>query len=352
MLLQVTCLPVILVFFLFSSEAFAAGETEPSTTKSETTRKTLTLATYQSYGNPLVSTFSESLEKFSKNRLDVDVYHGETLLKKAELLSGISSGIVDMGAINPTFYPETLSLHAKMPAFSRVPRSITGRIEAIRRIYERYPEMIQEIEEFDQTVLFQSFPLPMAIISSVPVEDIEDVKGLRIRAASRAHIRILRSLGAHPVSLPLEDSYIALQTGTIDGMFTTIDRINSLSLYEHASYSFTSPEMAFCIPLSYTIHNTTWNDLDKDSKTAIQRASSEATKEMSQVYENSFQDHIRQQEEYGVEVTIADKEDLAQWHALPVFSNMRTEFAAEAEAKGIESGQKMVEEIKHILSRE
>jgi len=351
MLLRAFFLHIVILCFL-SPMLHAVGNTEADTAMDGKSSITLRFSTYHSYRNPAVNTFITKLKQGSENHIDIDVFYGATLLKKAELLHGISEGIVDIGAINPIFYPQILSLHAIMPAFSHVPVSMQEKIKAMEKIYAQYPEFLREIEKFQQHVLFQLFPQPMAIISSVPVKSIEDIQGLRIRASSRVFIRILRSLGANPVSLPLEDCYIALQTGTIDGMFTTIDTIHSLRLHELASYSFTSPQIAFIIPHSYTIRSNTWDQLNEDFKNAAKQASFEASDRAAQTYESSFYEYIQEQEKNGVEVTIADEEDLAQWHALPVFENLRNEFAKEAESKGVKDGEQMVEDIKSILSVE
>ena len=53
-----------------------------------------------------------------------------------------------------------------------------------------------------------------------PVKTLEDVKGLKIRTPGGQQTNYIKALGAEPLFMPLGDVYMAMETGTIDGIVT------------------------------------------------------------------------------------------------------------------------------------
>jgi TRAP-type C4-dicarboxylate transport system substrate-binding protein len=77
-------------------------------------------------------------------------------------------------------------------------------------------------EEFkDVKVLWLTGQAPyhLHMIKGRDVKTLEDIKGKKLRASGAIHTQIIESLGGIPVGMPAPEIPIAMQKGTIDGMF-------------------------------------------------------------------------------------------------------------------------------------
>lgn len=73
---------------------------------------------------------------------------------------------------------------------------------------------------------------------------LEDLKGLKIRAATRSNARTIEALGAVPVQMPLPAVPDALSKGVVDGVTVPWESAPAIKLAEIASYHFDVPEGA------------------------------------------------------------------------------------------------------------
>lgn len=62
-------------------------------------------------------------------------------------------------------------------------------------------------------------PYHLHMIKGRDVRTLEDIKGKKLRASGAIHTEIIKALGGIPVGMPAPEIPIAMQKGTIDGMF-------------------------------------------------------------------------------------------------------------------------------------
>jgi TRAP-type C4-dicarboxylate transport system substrate-binding protein len=62
-------------------------------------------------------------------------------------------------------------------------------------------------------------PYSLHMIKGKDVRTLADIKGKKLRASGAIHTRIIKALGGIPVGMPAPEIPIAMQKGTIDGMF-------------------------------------------------------------------------------------------------------------------------------------
>jgi TRAP-type C4-dicarboxylate transport system substrate-binding protein len=70
---------------------------------------------------------------------------------------------------------------------------------------------------------------------------LEDLRGLKIRAATRINARMLAALGATPVTMPLPQVAEALSKGVIDGAMVPWEGVPAIKLQEIAKYHLEPP---------------------------------------------------------------------------------------------------------------
>ncbi|HEX3972139.1 MAG TPA: hypothetical protein VHX19_12485, partial [Stellaceae bacterium] len=92
--------------------------------------------------------------------------------------------------------------------------------------------------EFDQIVpmFFYAFPQQAMNLVKTPTKPLEDLSNLKIIASGQIGTTLMSKLGAAPLSIPLTDTYEALQRGTADGLNFPISALPDFKLDEATHY--------------------------------------------------------------------------------------------------------------------
>ena len=165
-------------------------------------------------GKTFLAPWAKKIEADSNGRLKVQPFWAMQLGGKApQLLDQVRDGVVDIVWTLPGFSP------GRMPEVEPfelpfVHRDALSTAQALQDFQDKYmskalavykPLLLHSHEGF----LFQT---------KDPVQKMEDLKGMKIRAASRAGVWLLESLGATGVGMPLPAIPASLSKGVIDGV--------------------------------------------------------------------------------------------------------------------------------------
>lgn len=165
-------------------------------------------------GKTFLAPWAKKIEADSNGRLKVQPFWAMQLGGKApQLLDQARDGVVDIVWTLPGFSP------GRMPEVEPfelpfVHRDALSTAQALQDYQDKYlgkalgdyhPLLLHSHQGF----LFQT---------KDPVQKMEDLKGMKIRAASRAGVWLLESLGATGIGLPLPQIPAALSKGVINGV--------------------------------------------------------------------------------------------------------------------------------------
>lgn len=295
--------------------------------------------------------FVEEIEKLSKGKVKVRVYWGQSLLKGKEILKGIKNGITDMGHVNINYYPNRLVKNSALTLFQRGPVDYANRMWIYDSIYERIPELNDEIEKYKQKVIYYYAVLPYAGTFIKPVTTLKDYKGLRIRASSRWILSILGGAGATPVSVPWGDCYIALQTNAIEGVYTNLDAIRRTKLDEVAPNILVFKELWVPAPYLLTINTRKWQKLPADVKDIIKTAAKNSREKFSKISKNMFDEIVADQRKRGYKVAFAQKSDIEKWMSLKEVQGIKAQWIKEVnQASGTNDAADTLKKIEQIIN--
>lgn len=336
-----------LLLILISTISFAAGQSDekPVTLKLSTH---MPPDTFRSLGSRLLK---EEIEKATDGKVKIDIYYASSIQTGAEVLIGIRDRVVDMGMVNPSYYPGQLPVHQGMIVFLKAPGTYNKMLEVVDKIYEMYPELLAEIEDYNQKVMFTIFPCAFNLSSTVPVESMEDFKGLKIRAANEIYLRMLGDLGAIPVSVPWNDLFMALQTGTIDAVWTNIEAEVAAKFYEVAPYNFTSVNMPLWIPFTYTMNRDVWDSFSPEIQEQINGALKVVKERYAPLYDAAYEEMVEIVRTEGEELVIASDEDVEMWHNLPIIETLFDELAVKVKENGVaEDGWQFINDVNKVMT--
>ena len=314
--------------------------------------------TYAESGPPaglsgaFVNIMKEEIERVTEGEVTLEIYWQGSLLSAKEILNGVKTGMVDMGYVLMSYYPNQLLVHNAFTFFPKGPTHFENILSAVDRILEARPEFAQEMSGWNQRVLYTRVFLPLALCSTKPLNSLEDFKGLKIRASSNANLKALESAGANPVSVPWNDCYMALETKTIDAVLTNYDAIQATKLFEPAKNIFTARELWLPTPIFITISNTAWNKLPKDIQEKLLEVRQPLTERFAELYKNEWDRIVKEQIEAGCSVVAASQDDVNKFANLPAWDQLRAEWVQNATKAGVEDPEGLLEAMKNIIEDE
>ena len=291
----------------------------------------------------------EEIEKATKGMVKIDIYYSESLAKGREVLEAVKTKVVDIGDVNPAYYPGQLPVHSGLLVYTNSPPKYSQKAAVMQKMYAKYPVVLREIEQYNQKVIWQYFPYSLNLSSTKPVKSIEDFKGMKIRASNEVYLRMLKSVGAIPVAVPFTECYMALQTGTIEGVFTNIEAMTGQKFYEVAPYSFTSPKLGLWLAFTFTINKNRWDSFPPQVQDQILQAVKRVAERYEPLYDEGYEAEVKIFREKGKDLVMASDRDVEIWQNLPILKELKMELAAKAEKAGIPDGKQFVEDIDRFM---
>lgn len=223
-----------------------------------------------SYASPNPATHPYSLadqewfariEEQTGGRVKFTPYWAKSLITSREGVDELQAGIADVAYITPIYATSGYDLIRQTPAFFYGYADPNRVLEVFMDLQEKYPQFGTEMPGVH--VLGYNVGTPMhLILREKPVESMDDMKGLRIRAAND-FIGPLAAMGAEGVAMPMQETYPALQKGVIDGVVAPYEALKSLSFAEVAKFYSEIPHSRGAYP-SRAINEAVWNKLPAD----------------------------------------------------------------------------------------
>ena len=204
----------------------------------------------------------EELKKRSNGRITYTLYAGGALGKGPAHFDIVKDGLSDMGYFTATWTPGRFPMSDVLSLAT----SIEGKDIATDIGNEMYEKVLNN--EFEGVkVLELNGCISSYLWTKQPVQTKEDVKGLKIRTPGGFQTSYIKSLGAEPIFMPLSDVYLALETGTIDGVVTCPPLVLAFKLHEVAKYGVIA---AFgCVTEGVIMNQKSWDRTPEDLKPII-----------------------------------------------------------------------------------
>jgi TRAP-type C4-dicarboxylate transport system substrate-binding protein len=213
--------------------------------------------------------FAAELESRSGGRLKVQFFGGGSLLSAPAMFKGIETGITDIGYSHVYYTP------GRMPVCEGIGLPIgtpTGWVGA-HMAYDFY-EKFKPKEFGGVQVLCIHGNAPSLIISNKPLETLEDLKGVTIRAPSLSG-EILAALGGTPAPTPMMEVYDAISKGVINGVWAPYETLKTFRFAEVAKYVTVSWQIGSVYPFYLAMNKNSYNKLPRDLQSLVDVLSGE-----------------------------------------------------------------------------
>lgn len=217
----------------------------------------------------IAEVFSETVKTLSQGEFDIKVFPAGVLFPVFETFDNLANGMVNSAMVYSAYWP------GKDPLFS-----FTTQPGSPLSTYAEGAYFVEKLEPWFEklyakhglTYLGHAMvsPLYEQLMSVVPIDSIDKVKGLRIRSSGIGG-RFYSALGATTVSLSAPDIYTALQTKSIEAAeWTFWDENMRMGFSEVATYVLDPAfQNGTCEYFPLVVNTKSWDALSQKNKDII-----------------------------------------------------------------------------------
>lgn len=176
----------------------------------------------------------KSVTEKSGGTLVIKPFWSGSLITSDQSMVEIRHGVADIGLITPIYARGGAHALRGQAGFYGGIKDLPDQVAIYKCLEAAFPVFSQELQGL-HVLAVQGGNFPGVLTRHKPIEKLEDLRGLRLRAQTEA-LGVLRDLGADPVNMPMGEVYSALAKGVIDGVVAPVDTVHSLHFGEVASY--------------------------------------------------------------------------------------------------------------------
>jgi len=262
----------------------------------------------------LVRKFAQEVEKRTKGQLKFEIYPAGSLVKAKQQFDAMSTGALDM-----SLYPLAYS-GGKIPEvnITLMPALITSYEQGYR--WKKKPigkELTRILDENNVKIITWIWQAGGVVSRDKPIIVPADVKGLKVRGAGKSMNQLLEAAGGAIASVPSNETYSAMQSGVLDGVWTSSASLISFRLYELAKDVTTARKKTFWFMFEpFLMSKSTYDSLTPQQQKIVMQVGASLEKFALQ---SCKQDDKRLAEVYGkagVHVHDMDEKTFRAWRKL------------------------------------
>ncbi len=299
-------------------------------------------------GHPAVNTYVNLMQNFfvpevtkrvaarTKHKIEFIEGYGGSMVKTAETLEGVQSGIIDIGGYCFCFEPSNLPLHAfqvMLPFGTMDPETS---VKLARAVYDKVPYMSEIFEKkFNQKLIALIADNGYNLGTSFDWANVADLKGRKLAGAG-LNLKWLEYAGATPVQSSLPEAYTAMQTGVYNGWIMFPSGWVNFKLYEVGKF-YTEVGFGAITWHGLTINSARWAKLPKDVQQIILEVAREYEARTGTVNKENYPKQLEQLKGFGTTVKSVPASVRVEW--ANSLKGWPQEKAAELDKQGLPATQ-------------
>ncbi|MGA7389659.1 MAG: C4-dicarboxylate TRAP transporter substrate-binding protein [Pseudolabrys sp.] len=275
-------------------------------------------------GHPPANTYVNLMQNFfvpevtkrvaatTKYKVEFVEGYGGAMVKVADTLEGVQSGIIDIGGYNFGFEPSNLPLHPfqVMLPFGTMDPEVS--LKVARAVYDKVPYMTKVLEDkFKQKLLALIADNGYNLGTNFEWNTVSDLKGQKIAGAG-LNLNWLEFAGATPVQSSLPEAYTSMKTGVYNGWIMFPSGWVNFKLYEVGKY-YTEIGFGAITWHGLTINLARWNKLPKEVQDIILQVAKEYETKTGTVNKEDYPKQIADLKAHGSIVRTLPEKVRQEW---------------------------------------
>jgi TRAP-type C4-dicarboxylate transport system substrate-binding protein len=252
------------------------------------------------------------VEKRTNGKVAISTYPGGTLLGAKDMMDGVIAGQADIGCLCMAYQPGRFIVTNATSLPVGLPNAKVASM-VLWDLYQKYlPSSFAKVK-----VLTMFTTAPANIMSKVPVRNLEDIRGVDLRASGGA-AQILKAWGANQVGMPMSATPEALQKGVVQGLFSSLEVMKDFKFAESCKYVTLTDTVIY--PFAVVMNMKKWNALPRDVKLVM-----ENMRVQQALWTGTYMDnHVKEANAWsksnqGVEFITLSADEKARWDAKLAF---------------------------------
>jgi TRAP-type C4-dicarboxylate transport system substrate-binding protein len=176
--------------------------------------------------------FADQLAKRTNGNITMQIYWAESMGKSMELLKLAGQGGVDVSATAAGYFPSQIP----MLAAATIPFAKSARQAKTvwSKLYAETPALHEEARRAGVVPILWHPISTYHLIGKQPIRTLDDLTGKRVRSFGEEFPRLLKSVGATPVTVLPGEWYESINRGSIDYMLHSWDTLATFKIHEVA----------------------------------------------------------------------------------------------------------------------
>ena len=272
----------------------------------------------------------------TKHKVEVVEGYAGSIVKVADTLEGVQSGIIDLGAYCFCFEPSNLPMHAFQIMLPFGTMSPVKSVTLGRRVYDKVPYMSSVFEDkYNQKLRGLIADNGYNLGTNFEWKTVADLKGRKLAGAG-LNLKWLEFAGAVPVQSSLPDAYTSMKTGVYDGWIMFPSGYVNFKLYEVGKY-YTEIGFGAITWHGLTINKNRWAKLPKEVQQIMLEVGREYETRTGTVNEENYPKQLEQLKSVGAVVRQLPDSVRAEW--AQSLKNWPQEKATELDKAGMPASQ-------------
>lgn len=195
------------------------------------------------------------------------------LVGPGEMNSSLREGITEMGPVLFPYFAADYVESGIVGDLSMLGTDNRAIASAVTEYIATCEECIKEFSKHGQVYLGSDATTAYQLLSTKKIENLDDLKGLRIRTGGAMYSYIIEKMGASPVYFPVSEVFESLSSGVADATYSSVADLKNIQLYDAVKYVTLIDKGVFNAAAMTNVGKRVWNKMTLEDRAAMARAS-------------------------------------------------------------------------------
>ena len=240
----------------------------------------------------------DEVEERTNGELTFDRFWDATLLGATETIEGLNDGRADVAQVLPTVYAGRFPLSSvgELPFESSNAAAVSQSLGELGS--EEGSPLAAEWADEGLVPLAWSIGSSSALATNEPIETVDDLRGLRLRANDRGS-RVLDAAGANLINIELAEIYGSMERGLVDGIYGIPFSFSGPLKYPEVADHFTDLGIGVSTVNALSMSESTWESLTQEQRDVIAEVNAEVPAKIAEVEQRWDEDSCEAVREEG-----------------------------------------------------
>ncbi|MBR9884760.1 MAG: TRAP transporter substrate-binding protein [Oceanospirillales bacterium] len=258
--------------------------------------------------------WADSVAEKTNGEITVELLPSQSIVNNNETLDAVGAGILQGHITDPSYFA------GKNPAFAVFGNMVGAWSDPYQFLgymrdsggEDRYNALV---EPYNVHLIRAGAMIPEALVSKRKIENLEDFKGLKIRAPEGMVSNIFQLAGAAPVNLPTSEVYTALEKGVIDAADYTVFATNYTQGYHKYAPYAAYPGFHSMPMMAISLNKSIWDGLAPETQKLLEDSVDLFVDNLYQQLTKADQEQVKIAEANGVTIATLSPDELKKFRA-------------------------------------